>query len=614
MRESPSHVKACFSLRSGDRSVAHNAMATVAEHVFGLRNLEQFYSQLDDHPRGICPSALQSLNVVTELDDVRLRKIPLSGPLVVVANHPFGALDGLLLGEMLGRVRSDVRLLANFVLSRIPEMVDLCFFVDPFDQPGSRRQNIASLRGATRWLSRGGVLVVFPAGEVSHMRWRTFRITDSPWNEAIGRLILKSGASVLPVFIEGGNSRLFQTLGLLSPWLRTAMLARELLNKRDHTVSLRIGTVTDDKRLADLGQPRDVIDYLRVRTFMLRRSNIAEHRPYAEGEDVSPIPVAPARSGDRLADEIERLPPACLLAAQGKRFVFAARAAEIPLVLDDIGRLREHAFREVGEGTGHVVDRDRFDATYVHLFVWDASSAAIAGAYRMGLTDEALETGGVDALYTSTLFRYGPELLEEIGPAIELGRSFVATQYQRAYWPLHLLWRGIGRFIAAHPRYRRLFGPVSISAEYQSMSKRLLLAFLENNRHLPSLGRMLKPRTPVNMPAHRDWDAREFSVVVRSLDEVERLVRELEADLRGVPVLMRQYLRLHSKLLGFNIDPQFGRVIDALFLTDLDQMDRRLLDHYMGQEHAARFLAARTAPCDDYTSRSGAEIRRSTTT
>ncbi len=270
--------------------------------------------------------------------------------------------------------------------------------------------------------------------------------------------------------------------------------------------------------------------------------------------------------------------------------VVAALAPEIPQILDEIGRLREITFREVGEGTGRPRDLDRFDCYYTHLFVWDQERRGVVGAYRIGQVDEIVSEFGVEGLYTHTLFRYRSELIDQIGPSLELGRSFVIPDCQRSYWPLLLLWRGIGRYLSERPRYRHLFGPVSISDEYQSMSKRILIAFLERSRCGAPLARLLAPRTPVPPQRSQDWSERQQSLVVDNLEEVDSLVRELESGQRGIPILVRQYLKLNAKVLGFNVDPDFGNAIDALVLIDLTKVDRRIMNLYMGSDESDAFL------------------------
>lgn len=276
------------------------------------------------------------------------------------------------------------------------------------------------------------------------------------------------------------------------------------------------------------------------------------------------------------------------LASQGKLDVFLAAAWEIPCVLHEIGRLREVSFRAVGEGTGKPLDLDSFDASYLHLFLWDREAGKVAGGYRLGCTDVLLAAGGPTALYTSTLFRFEQPFLDFLKPGLELGRSFVAPEYQKSIHPLALLWRGIGRFVAERPRYARLFGPVSISSDYSAASQDLIVRFLRDRRQDDTMSRWVHPYHPYGrLPEESGISAR-----LQSIEEVSAAVAATEPDRKGVPVLLRQYLKLNATLLEFNVDPDFSDVLDALVLVDLRQAPAAVLSRYMGEEGYRSFLGA----------------------
>ena len=289
-----------------------------------------------------------------------------------------------------------------------------------------------------------------------------------------------------------------------------------------------------------------------------------------------------------LQAEIDALPPDQRLVDRGRFHVYWARASEIPRALQEIGRLRELTFRAVGEGTGRGADVDLFDAFYLHLFVWDTHEVAIVGAYRLGLVDEILARHGKRGLYTHSLFKYRTRMLESLSPAIELGRSFVRAEYQRSFAPLLLLWAGIGRFIEAAPRYAVLFGPVSISARYAPASRRLIVDCLSAHRADTGLAREVRPRRPFRAGAAA---APNPIAAPGSVEELSRRIAEIEQDGKGVPVLLRHYLELGGKLLGFNLDPNFSDTLDGLIMVDLRASDPRMLARYMGEEGAAGFLA-----------------------
>jgi len=185
------------------------------------------------------------------------------------------------------------------------------------------------------------------------------------------------------------------------------------------------------------------------------------------------------------------------------------------------------------------------------------------------------------------LFRYDQRLIARLSPALELGRSFVRAEYQKNYTALLLLWKGISRFVVRHPQYRVLFGPVSISARYSDSSRRLLMAFLLQNHLDRDLAELVEAIHP-----HELNPARRLSIAIpRSIDKVDRLVMQAEAGDKGVPILLRQYLKLNARLMGFNVDPNFGDALDALLMVDLVAVDPAILSRYFGPREAAQFLA-----------------------
>lgn len=565
--------------------------AAAAARLLGLDALNDLYRRVSPRPTAasLCEGVLAELRVGYHVERDDLARVPRSGPLLVVANHPFGMLDGLVLLAALRRVRGDVKLLANESLAALPELASSAIFVDPFAEPGSAARNSGGLRAALRWLRGGGAILAFPAGEVAHLRLAERCVTDPPWLNGAAALLRRSGATALPIFIEGRNSALFQLAGLIHPRLRTALLAHELFNKRDSQVTLRIGRPAAPRRLATFEDDDSLTAYLRVRTYILReRATAADVAAHARRRAaLGAAPIAPPVPRERLAREIAALPAGRRVLSAPPCEVYCVRAADAPGVLHEIGRLREETFRPIGEGTGRALDLDRFDEHYHHLFVWRADERRIIGAYRLGATDELLPRFGAAGLYTSTLFDFRPTLLARLNPALELGRSFIVSDQQRSYAALLLLWKGIGRFVSAAPRYRMLFGPVSISSEYQSLSRHLLMAFLRLTRFADELVPLVRPRNPPRAGHFRQLGERPVSTVVHDLDEVDELVREIETRGRSLPVLLRQYLKLNARLLGFNIDPDFGDVLDGLVLVDLLRTPPRVLERYLGAEEAA---------------------------
>ncbi len=576
--------------------------------VLSLAPIEELYRSL---PAGLdggsfVDTVLDAMGVRVRVAAEELERIPKTGPVVVVANHPFGGLEGLVLAKMLLAVRPDARIMANFLLSRIRELRDLFVFVDPFGGATATGGNVRPLKECLRVLRDGGLLGVFPAGAVAHPRLENGRltVTDPAWSTTVARLVRKTEATVVPVHFSGRNSMVFQVLGLVHPLLRTAMLPREFANKTGQTVVARLGTPIRYERLARVSRCEADADtcitrYLRLRAGLLRdRPNRPHRRPPlfpqkgVARQEALIAPVAPAL----LADEISRLPEDAVLHTSGEYAVIEARAADIPLVLREIGRLRELTFRRVGEGTGKACDLDEFDPLYRHLFLWNAEKREIAGAYRIGRTDELLEAGGAQGLYTSTLFVLKTAFFSRISPALEMGRSFVRPEYQKSYSPLLLLWKGLARMVVREPRYRVLFGPVSITNDYKHASRRLMASYFEGNVTNPNLARLVRPKTPLR---GQTWLARAAKTLVDDLDDLLALIDDIEADRKGIPVLLRQYLKLGGKILAFNVDKGFADCLDGLIVVDLLQADRRQLERYMGKDGLATFLAWHEGQADD---------------
>ena len=184
--------------------------------------------------------ALRVLGIDVVVPPDALDRVPRTGPVIVVANHPFGALDGLVVLTLMRRVRPDMRLLANRWLGRLPELRDCLVPVDLFGKPADAvRRNRTALRSAIHWLEHGGCLGMFPAGEVAHHETPGGGVTDSPWRHTAAELAVRTGATVVPLFVGGHNSRLFRAAGRVHPWLRTALLPRELWARRGSTVSVK---------------------------------------------------------------------------------------------------------------------------------------------------------------------------------------------------------------------------------------------------------------------------------------------------------------------------------------------------------------------------------------
>jgi putative hemolysin len=556
-------------------------------------------------PEAFVRAALSRLGIRAVVDTPDLERVPASGPLVVVANHPFGGADGLVVLDVLLRRRPDLRVLASRLLGRVTPIAPLLLTVDNVQPRLSRQANSAQLLRALRWVRAGGALLMFPAGVVSHLDLRCRCVVDPPWSHVAARLLRRTEAPVVPVHVAGRNSGAFQLAGVVHPALRTLLLPVELQKRRGTSIRLRIGDPWSAERIASAGGDDELAAKLRLGVYALAADDtkIDASNP-ADGAASRRERCAPAASVDPIAAAVD---PAALarnvallgddrrLARCGPLDVYAAAARDLPDVLREIGRLRELTFRAAGEGTGRATDLDRFDATYEHLFAWDRREDRIVGAYRIGRVDEIRRSAGRDGLYLNTLFDLREPLLPVLGPALELGRSFVRPECQRSFGPLLALWRGIAAYVAREPRYGTLLGPVSIAGDYDRVSIELIIRFLRRRHFDPLLGSLARPRRPFR-PSPSLATLSAGLAPLSGLDALSEFVARRDPQRRGVPVLLRQYLVLGGRVLGFHVDDAFGGCVDCLTVVDLRLTPDAVLAKYMDAGQLAAFRRRRPLP------------------
>ncbi|MCA1801525.1 MAG: lysophospholipid acyltransferase family protein [Rhodothermaceae bacterium] len=539
------------------------------EKILSMDELNQTYwkaRDVEENDRHFSVKLLESMKVRYEITDKDLLKIPKNGKIVVVSNHPFGGIEGVIMGAILKSVRPDSRIMANFLLERIPELRDLFIFVNPFGSKSAVRANINSLKFTIEHLNNGGALGVFPAGEVAHMKWNNREISDSAWSDTIARIIRKTECPVLPMYFNGFNGMIFQLAGLIHPRFET---------------------------------DAEAISYLRQRTMLLKNREDAE-----KDESRSTMAITLKKEGyapiidpvDRelLEDDIVNLPARQKLLESGEFDVYYSNFRQIPNIIREIGRLREISFRDTDEGTGKEFDLDWYDEHYMHLFIWNREKRELVGAYRLGRTDNICKKIGSEGLYTTTLFKMKKSLLEDINPALEMGRSFIRPEYQRSFAPLLLLWKGIGHYVHRYPKYKILFGPVSISNDYETSSRQLMVAFLRVHNFMPELAKKVKPVTPFKSTAKISMAHSKREKGLIDIDDVSDMISDIEEDKKGIPILLKQYLKLGGKLLGFNVDPSFADALDGLILVDLTKTDPRILSRYMPKGGVEEFLEYHT--------------------
>ena len=511
--------------------------------------------------------ALRRLDFSYRVAPTDVEHIPAEGRVVVVANHPLGALDALALLDLVGSVRSDVRIVGNRVLDALQGLGELLLPCQVFGERGSG----ASLRAVYRALEQDQAVILFPAGEVS--RIGPAGIRDGRWASGFARFALRCGAPVLPVHVAASNSPMFYGASMLAKPLGTLMLPRELMGREHGRISLTVGAPVPPAGLrAASADPEALAAGMRRHVYRLARRK----PPLFVTEETIAHPEPPLAvrrevlAGERLGETTD-----------GKRIVLVG--GEEGALQREIGRLRELAFRRVGEGTGLRRDLDAFDAQYRHIVLWDEDRCEVVGAYRLGECADLLARHGVSGLYSSTLFDYRPGHCDFLADAVELGRSFVHPRYWGSR-SLDYLWQGIGAYLRQRPQVRYLLGPVSLSKDVPDAARQWLV---EGHRHyFGQAAPFAVARNPIRVPdAVRS--AIEAELASLPVEQGMTLLRRRVTELGGqFPVLYRQYVELCRPegvtFADFSVDPAFGHCIDGLIRLDLTCLKPAKRARYLG--------------------------------
>lgn len=234
--------------------------------------LTRIFSQLDPSRRqglDLIEATLDYLAIELAFDEEALRRsIPTEGPFITVSNHPFGFLDGVILLLIIGRIRPDFRVVANYLLSYFAPISDLFITVNPFESRGPK--GMGGMRKSLGQIRDGYGLGLFPAGEVSTRYKGQAEISDKEWSMSSIRLIRKANVPVIPIYFHGQNSRSFHWLGKVHPALRTLRIPAEFLKKRHSTIQIGIGETITTEQIAGHDTDEALRNLLRERTYALK--------------------------------------------------------------------------------------------------------------------------------------------------------------------------------------------------------------------------------------------------------------------------------------------------------------------------------------------------------
>lgn len=548
----------------------------VVDRALGISRIDALYRAGNVQslpPLEFATRALEVLGIRTHVAPLALSsRVPATGPVLLVCNHPYGAAEALALAAALRGVRDDLRILANGALRVFPELRPVLIATNPLSvQP----ENLTSIRRCEAHLQGGGALLMFPAGRVSHYRPEHGRITDGEWNRLVGHLVSRTKATLVPVHVRGGNGRVFHLLGRAWAPARMLLLARQLLGLRGRTVRVEVGRPIDAAAWRTLDA--DAVTRLaRLATYVDAGSSVGVGARYSGVR----VPIAVPEDPRQLAAEIAALPSGRSLLRLRHFGVYHAQGPEVPVLMRQIARERERVFRALDEGSGRHRDGDRFDDSYVQLFVWDHARNALVGAYRLGRTDELLREHGPDGIYLSQMFEFAPDF-HAGDAALELGRSFVVPEYQKTFHALYLLWQGIGRYLVANPRYGRLYGTVSLSRQFDSRAVAMVCDALIGASAGVRARQGLRTRLP------REWQVVKCGRDVRDIEFLSALMRTMDAGAKDLPVLLKHYFNLGARFHCVGTDPNFLDTPGLLLSVDVRSLPQKRLETFLGEGASA---------------------------
>ena len=576
-----------------DLPIKNNLLKFSFEKITRFDGIKQIYQNWLDNPnnhhgvdgKGLLTHGLTDLDVSLDIDNLQnLENIPKTGPLIFVANHPLGGLDGMLLAQLILKVRPDLKVLTNELLLTFPEFSNLFIGVDVLN-PNKQKQNARGILQLSKHLNQQGAVLIFPAGIVSAINLSNLSVQEQAWHPMVARLIQKHKANCLPIYVDDRNSMVFYLSGLIHKRLRTALLARAMLSKKHSQIKINIGQILNYKDFEHTKDINAITEYIKLCCQSLKD----QYKVSTKKSQQRQAKMAKLKKDitiENLEQQHQNLIDFKLL-EYNSMSVYCAPHKSLGCIMEQISISRERTFRQVDEGTGRELDNDVYDPYYWHLWVWDTNNKKIVGGYRLAKVDEIIGKHGIKKLYSHSLYSYDRAFIKSLHHSVEVGRSFITPEYQRHPRALDLLWKGIGRYMQNNPKYHTLFGCVSISQQYSNLARALLADTLIHHYAVEeSVAKMVSPRKPLNIQ-NKPWSDKLLPSLTK-IPIINKLIGKIDSG-KSIPILIRHYLALNGKFVTFSINESFNKSLDGLILVDLRKAPDKYLKRYLSPEGAHQF-------------------------
>lgn len=544
------------------------SLINIAKKVVHENSINEFLEK-HSHLKGFefVDAVLDYFNFDYTVSSNDLQNIPSTGKVVIIANHPLGGLDALSLLKLVGTIRTDVKIVANDFLVGIDALKSLFIPIDNYKM----RQSKKDIQSVYNALNNDEAVIIFPAGEVS--RASAKGVKDPSWNKGFLNFAINTNAPILPIFIGGKNSKTFYTMSVLNKTFSTLLLSHEMFKKKSTNINIKIGQIIPNENIKPKGLDKKyLVNLYKKHLYALKKGK----KSFFETQKAIAHP-------QKKEDIIKELKKSKLIGEtkDGKK-IYLYDYEEDSVVLKELGRLRELSFRKVGEGINKKRDTDKYDIYYQHIILWDENDLEIVGSYRIGNGKFINENLGVKGFYSNTLFKYNNRFIPYLKDSIELGRSFV----QPKYWgtrALDYLWYGIGAYLKNHPEIKYMFGPVSISGNFPSAAKDLMV--FHYSYYYANDEEMVEAKIPYQYSSH-SLDLRSIFEYKSRKEDFKILKSSLNSIGVAVPTLFKQYSDICEeggvKFLGFNVDPDFSDCLDGFILVDVEKIKASARKRYIG--------------------------------
>ncbi|MEO0329747.1 MAG: GNAT family N-acyltransferase [Pseudomonadota bacterium] len=514
-------------------------------------------------------------------------------PKVFVANHPYGLPDAFALFRLLTSRRPNIKIFANKLLSATQLNDPRLLFVDPFMARDTQAMNRKSVGEALQHLRSGGDLALFPGRICSHLKTSDWTISDSNWTDQVRSFVRVSGGDLVPLYISGRNSLLFNLSGLIHPRIRTYMLLREFL-RGGHNFSFRVGTPVPASQLDQVSRSLSVGNFARSMVYSMKTGSpklpdlpeLIQPELRTDEETQRIARVSAPISGLKLLGKLENHE---VLIKQNGYTIYTVGPGVPDDILSTICEIRYRAYASETDVASPQELRDIYDDFYCHLLLWDDQAQKLVGTYRYILPD----SNSSQQLVTDSIFKLSPEFRKILPNAMELGRAAILPEYQKSFSPLMLLWRGFLEVPNRSKKIKYLFGPVTMGKRFNPISRELVRRFIMKN--FPEEGMMphIQPKRQLDLKLPKEVEIDRLADACRSFASLGNLVKGFEGGQRNLPVLFRHYANCGCRFTGFAEWRELDNATTGLTILNFKNASPSIMARYFGKEGAKTFMLGR---------------------